>query len=147
VIARLAPLTATWLPVLLWMVVILFLSGQSEIPPRTNPATGETVRATYTAAKLAHILEYGVLGALLLRALRSTTGGLGLAPTRGALWSVLAAAAFGAADELWQAFVPNRSPSVIDVVIDGTSALACVTVWLAWQRCNEGHRAHSRVLD
>ncbi len=144
---RLRSLATAWLPVLLWMAMILSLSGRSDIPPRTNPATGETVRATYTIAKLAHVVEYVVLGALLLRAMRLPGGGLGLAPTRAVLWSVLAAGAFGAADELRQAFVPNRSPSVVDVVIDGASALASVTGWLAFQRRNEARRALSRVLD
>lgn len=135
-----------WLPVLLWMALILGLSGRSEFPPRTNPATGEVIPTTYTVAKIAHVVEYGVLGALLLRAATASGGGLGLAPARAAVWVVLAATAFGIGDELRQSFVPNREPRLADVAIDGLSALSAVVLITVWRRLRDTQRLARRSL-
>ena len=124
--SRLRTLARAWLPVLVWMAVILALSGQSDLPARQNPATGEVIRSTYTLAKLAHVVEYGVLGLLVLRARMLPRGGLGLRFARAAVWTVVAATLFGGVDELRQSLVPNREPRLGDVLIDGAGALAGV---------------------
>jgi VanZ family protein len=128
-IARSGWLLWAWLPVLLWMALILSLSSQSDLPIRTNPQTGETIRATFTVAKLAHVVEYSVLALLLLRALMTRAGGLRLALAPAIISTVLTAAVFGGLDELRQSMVPNREPRLTDVALDTASALgACVTV-------------------
>src|SRR4051794_32126046 len=99
-----------WLPVVLWMALILSLSGRSDLPIRTNPQTGETIKTTFTLAKLAHVFEYGVLALLLLRALTSRAGGLRLPLTPAVIVTVVAAALFGGVDELRQSLVPTREP-------------------------------------
>src|SRR3712207_1649192 len=106
--SRLGALAWAWLPVLLWMALILGLSGQSNLPARQNPATGEVIRSTYTLAKLAHVVEYGVLGLLLLRATMLSGGGPGLRFASAAVWTVAATTLFGGLDELRQSLVPNR---------------------------------------
>ena len=126
--SRLRAVAWTWLPVLLWIALILTLSGQSNLPARQNPATGEVIRSTYTVAKLAHVVEYGVLALLLLRATTMPRGGLGLRFGTAAISTVVAATLFGAVDELRQSLVPNREPRLGDVLIDGASALAAVCV-------------------
>lgn len=136
--SRLGAVAWAWLPVLLWMALILTLSGQSSLPARQNPATGEVIRSTYTLAKAAHVVEYSVLGLLILRAMTSPAGGLGLGFGSAALWAVAAATAFGAGDELRQSFVPNREPSFGDVAIDGASALAAVCVVGVVRRLRRG---------
>ena len=145
--ARLVAFAGAWLPVLVWMVLILTLSGQSELPTRANPATGATIRTTYMTAKMAHLVEYGVLGGLLLRAARAPGGGLAIPTARAAVWAVVAATAFGAGDEVRQSFVPARSPSLVDVVIDATSALVVVGGWLAWQRRRADQQATRRAFE
>jgi VanZ family protein len=72
--------------------------------------------------KLAHLTEYAILAALLWRALRG-----------GTRWQVkmsillfltwIACAIFAASDEFHQSFVPSRTSSPIDVMIDVTGAL------------------------
>ncbi len=124
--SRLGALAWAWLPVLLWMALILGLSGQSNLPARQNPATGEVIRSTYTLAKLAHVVEYGVLALLFLRATTMPRGGLGLSFQTAAVVTVAAATLFGAIDELRQSLVPNREPRIGDVLIDGAGALAAV---------------------
>ena len=66
--------------------------------------------------KLAHVLAYAVLGILFLLPL---CGGR-LLQVRGvtAAMAVLLATLYGAFDEVHQAFTPNRSPDVRDLVAD-----------------------------
>jgi VanZ family protein len=147
-VRRAAPVLAWyWLPVIAWMALILTLSGLSGLPARTNPTTGEVIRSTYTTAKIAHVAEYGVLGALLLRATTAAGGGLALAPMRAALWSVAAAAAFGMGDEVRQSFVPNRNPRLEDALLDAVSALASVTLVLVWRWRRPGEHRRRQALE
>ena len=136
--SRLGALASAWLPVLIWAMLILSLSGQSELPARQNPATGEVIRSTYTLAKLAHVVEYGVLALLLLRALTSARGGIDFSFGIAALGAVAVATLFGAVDELRQSLVPNREPRLADVLLDGASALAAVGVVGAVRRLGLG---------
>ena len=78
--------------------------------------------------KLGHITEYAVLTALLWRALNLTISirqrGIVVAMT------FLAAAAFAMTDEFHQSFVPARTASPADVLIDcGGAALALALCW------------------
>ncbi|MCC6179208.1 MAG: VanZ family protein [Chloroflexi bacterium] len=123
-----------WLPVLLWMAMILSLSGQSELPVRHNPQTGEVIKTTYTVAKLAHVVEYSVLALVLLRALTASGGGIGLSTALAICWTVMLAFSFGALDEYRQAFTPTREPRAVDVLIDGLSALAASLIFARWRR-------------
>ncbi len=69
--------------------------------------------------KGSHLIEYGVLGALLFRAFRAERGGWN---TRWAMAAVAVAAAVGGLDEWHQLFVPSRTASVGDVLFDAASA-------------------------
>lgn len=138
--ARLAGLLWSWAPVLVWMAVILALSSQSDVPARANPQTGETIRPTFAAAKLAHIVEYGVLGLLLLRALLSERGGARLSLGAAVVVAVVLSSLFGGLDELRQSFVPRREPSLADVGLDTVSALAAAAIAAAWLRYRQLRR-------
>ncbi|MBI1845476.1 MAG: VanZ family protein [Candidatus Rokubacteria bacterium] len=76
-----------WLPPLVWMVVVMILSGDrfsaaetghvlvpllSWLLPWASPATLEALHGV--TRKLAHLVEYAVLAALWLRALRAGAG-------------------------------------------------------------------------
>ena len=67
--------------------------------------------------KLAHLTEYAILAALLWRALR---GGTRWQVKMSILFFVawVACAIFAASDEFHQSFVPSRTSSPIDVMID-----------------------------
>lgn len=67
--------------------------------------------------KLAHVGEYAVLGALLLRALSAT----GPALVLGVMYAVT--------DEIHQHFVPGRTASALDVVIDAVGVLLGIGVY------------------
>lgn len=134
---RIGGLLLAWLPVLFWMALIIALSSRSDLPIRTNPQTGETIKTTFTLAKLAHVFEYSVLALLLLRALMTQGGGLGLSLAPSIVATVLAAAVFGGLDEWRQSLVPNREPRLADVALDTASALAasvCVATYIRLRR-------------
>jgi VanZ family protein len=108
-----ARLASTWLPPLVWMAVIFAFSAQH--------GGGHLAPAEIVLRKLAHVTEYLVLAALLLRALRR--GGVAAAVPV----AIIAALAYAASDEWHQSFVPGRTATPRDVAIDGIGvALAVV---------------------
>lgn len=93
----------------------------------------------FDADELAHVVMYGVLGFLVVRALRH--GADGVAPVRLlAAWPLLAL--FGVLDEWHQRFIPGRYPSLTDGVLDAIGAalglwLGSILLrkqWAAWIR-------------
>jgi VanZ family protein len=81
--------------------------------------------------KSAHVTEYFIFSVLLWRAIRSERNQWQF---RWALLAVLIAAVYASSDEFHQLFVPGRSASVHDVMIDVSGAiLAQIVIWL-WMR-------------
>lgn len=102
-----------WGPPIIWAAVILTLTS---LPASEFAPVGAF--AFPGADKLVHFAMYGVLGALVARATGPT-------PSRKTLGAVLVGvAAFAAADEWHQTFVPGRSPDVLDFAADLTGATA-----------------------
>src|SRR5436305_9623314 len=87
---------SAWLPVGLWAGVIFALSSipGTRLPPIDLPL----------ADKLVHALLYGVLGALLRRALDPTRGRE--AAVGKVLLAILLATAYGISDEIHQSWTP-----------------------------------------
>ena len=101
-----------WLPVVLWAAVIFALSSVPDLG--TGLGGWDLV-----LRKLAHAAEFGVLGMLLLRALRRE------------LPAFAAGVAYAISDELHQHFVPGRRGAPLDVLIDAVGVALGV---LAWRR-------------
>lgn len=76
-------------------------------------------RSWFDSDKLLHAGGFTVLGALLRLALAAVRP-----PRRALALAVLLGAAYGATDEVHQAFVPGRSPDVRDWVADVAGVLA-----------------------
>jgi VanZ family protein len=131
----------SWLPVVLWAALIsdlstdLFSASHTSliiIPllhwllPYANPETLEQMH--FFIRKLAHFSEYFVLSVLLMRALRGKDRGWQL---RWAIWALVIAAGYSALDEFHQSFVPSRTASPWDSLLDTTGAAAAqVVLWL-----------------
>jgi VanZ family protein len=100
---------SAWLPVVLWAGLIF---GLSSVPDLGTGLGGWDL----ALRKIAHALEYAILGLLLLRAAGRE----------------LAAAALGVAyavtDEIHQSFVSGRQGSPRDVLIDAAGVLVGVYV-------------------
>src|SRR5512132_1748456 len=88
-----------WLPVVLWAAVIFTFSSIPSL--NSGLGTWDTV-----LRKAAHLNEYALLGALLLRAFGR------------ALPAFAVGVAYAATDELHQHFVRGRHASPVDVLID-----------------------------
>jgi VanZ family protein len=98
--------------VVAWAAVIFALSSI----PHLSSGLGTW---DYVLRKCAHVTEYAILGALLLRALVRE------AP------AFLAGLAYAASDEIHQLFVRGRHGSPVDVAID---AVGIALGMLAWTR-------------
>jgi VanZ family protein len=116
-----------WLPVVAYVALIFVLSAQPGLSPPLHFQNSD---------KLAHLLEYGVLGLLLARALRASS------PTRSWVFvSMLGLGlglGIGAADECFQSFVPGRDSTVFDWLADGTGLTFAQLAYLAAAREPKG---------
>lgn len=112
-----------WLPALLWMALIFFMSSQTGLAgPEWMSVAG-------------HIVEYGGLAALLYFALSRTTG---LAHLKIAAVAAVMATLYGLTDEWHQSFVPGRVPDVMDLLTDfSASTLVAMSAALALRRATK----------
>src|SRR6184192_2724567 len=135
-----------WMPAIVWMALIFLgstdmLSAEHTsrflvpflrwLDPQISFAALNAIQ--FGIRKLAHLTEYAILAMLLWRALRS-----------GARWQMkmsilffvaaLASAIFAASDEFHQSFVPSRTGSPNDVMIDICGALAGLAICWAFAR-------------
>ncbi len=134
-----------WVPVFTWMLVIF--TASSNLGSSSNTArfllplllwfdphlsANGLLMAQLIVRKGAHLTEYAVFAMLLLRALRSW---LPARLPRQAGLALLIAATYAASDEFHQMFVPSRTASVEDVMIDACGALIGVVIYwlLAWR--------------
>lgn len=102
-----------WLPLILWMAAIFGISHQ---PKGTIPNYGEW---DFLVKKGGHLLAYGLLAILTRRA--------GFTPAA----SLAFVLAFSLSDELHQRYVPGRTGSVEDMLIDLLGALlGLLGMWL-----------------
>lgn len=128
-----------WLPTFGWMIVIFCLSAQPNSAAHTGKLFGDY---NFTIRKFSHMFEYAVLYLLSRRSWSSTfcPESLGGAATiAGALISV----SYALTDEWHQSYVPGRSASIEDVLIDSFGvAAACVASSIYIRLCRRlGDRA------
>jgi len=132
-----------WLPVLIWLGLIFIGSSDLMSAEHTSRIIGPILRwfnpdvsaeavarVQFFIRKIAHVSEYAILAMLFWRALQ-----------RGRAWrakmSILfievsfICVAFAASDEFHQSFVPTRTASPIDVMIDIFGALIGLTICVA----------------
>jgi VanZ family protein len=98
-----ARVAQVWLPVVAWAAAIFALSS---IPALDSGLGAWDV----LLRKAAHLTEYAVLGALLVRALRE-------------LPAFVAGVAYAITDELHQTVVAGRAGALLDVAVDATGVL------------------------
>ena len=110
-----------WGPVIIWMGAIFFMSAQSTLPGVEDTLLDLLIK------KGGHMTAYGILAALLWRALGASPANWKLA---GLAWAL--AVLYAASDETHQLFVPGRHGSPVDVAIDGAGA--CITLLVLWRR-------------
>jgi VanZ family protein len=112
-----------WLPVLAYVALIFALSSRPNLRPQLK---------FEFADKVAHIMEYGGLGVLTVRALRSVPRFR--APLLGGMLALFLGLVVGISDELFQSTVPNRDSNVLDVVADMIGLALAQLVYLVMRR-------------
>jgi VanZ family protein len=142
---RLAP----WVPAIAWAILItgastdLFSASHTSryILPALHllfpHASAETLDLLHSLIrKSAHVTEYFVFSFLLLRAMRGERRGWRI---RWAIVALAIAAGYSALDEFHQSFVPSRTASPWDSLLDTSgAAIAQVLLWL-WLRVRTGN--------
>ena len=137
----LAARAKNWLPAIAWACVISVLSTDVFSSQHTSrfiipilhwifPHAGAETLALMHAIirKSAHFTEYFLFSMLLLRALRGEDRGWKL---RWAIWAVVIAAGYAGLDEFHQSFVPSRTASPWDALLDTVGASAAqIFLWI-----------------
>jgi VanZ family protein len=93
------------------------------------PNTSEETLAVinFLARKAAHFTEYAVLGILAGRAFSTSSNQL--IRRRWFIWSLLLITLYALLDEYHQSFVPSRTGSILDSLIDSAGGLAALLVY------------------
>lgn len=112
-------LLISWLPAILWMVLIFLLSSRPSVHASAIDWQDFFIKKT------GHFVEYFILNALLIFGFKNTTA---LKSPQLILAAFILAVIYAASDELHQTFVPGREGRPRDVVIDtlGISASAYI---------------------
>jgi VanZ family protein len=108
---------ARFAPPLLWLALIVYWSGQSDLPIDHPPIAQWLGGAQH---RMAHVAAFAVLAALVRLAIDGTP--------RATLGAFLFVVGFAATDEWHQSFTPGRHPALDDVLVDSGSALVSVLV-------------------
>lgn len=131
------------MPAIVWMILIFLGSTDVLSAEHTSrflvpflrwldpQITWSTLNSAQTIIrKLGHVTEYAILAALLWRAIRAGT------MWNSKRWILFAmiwfgCAVFAATDEFHQSFVPSRTSSFHDVMIDISGALVGLAICIA----------------
>ena len=129
ILRRAGRLLWIWGPPALYVGLIYALSAMSR--------PFEAIARCLPSDKMAHFVEYIILGLLLSRALHFAS------PASQAVGTIGFGAVYGLTDEWHQSFVPGRSCDIMDWVADvlGVTVGLLVWVWYArrqWRKALEG---------
>lgn len=102
-----------WFPVLAYCVIIFIVSSMQHPLPDTDIPNLD---------KFLHMVEYGILSYLIIRALIGSE--VKLSRGRLIVLAVILTTLYGASDEIHQMFVPGRSAEILDVFVDLVGASA-----------------------
>jgi VanZ family protein len=138
-------LLRAWWPAAVWIVLITFESSDFF----SSQNTGSVLYTILTRLfghinlydflifhhylrKTGHVVGYGMLSLLLLRGWRATFHYTLL--VRAALLSWLGTACVAALDEWHQSFIPSRTGTIWDVMLDSVAGVAFLIVAYLWLR-------------
>jgi VanZ family protein len=112
-----------WLPVLAYVALIITLSAQPQVRPPVD---------FLGVDKWLHMIEYGGLGFVLVRALRASM------PRRDPLVAAFSTLGAGlvmaVGDEVFQSFIPGRDSSHLDVMADVAGLVVAMLLRMAFTR-------------
>ena len=106
--------------------------------PQASDATLRTLH--FIARKAGHFTEYAILALLAARAFR--TSSRELLRSRWFWTSLLLVIAYSLTDEFHQSFVPSRTASIYDSMIDGLGGLTALALLALRMRRKHGQDLH-----
>jgi VanZ family protein len=133
-----------YLPLIAWLAFISFASSASFSASNTSSVIGPLLKWLFPNAseatlvfmhflvrKAGHFLEYALLGLLAARAFNSSPK-----PSTRARWFVISASivvVYALLDEYHQSFVPSRTASIWDSLVDMAGGLTAL-LYVRWRR-------------
>lgn len=135
-----------WLPILIWMVVIFVFSSQNGNQSGNNNRLVIDLlkhiginldkilggNSNFYVRKASHMTEYFILFMLVYRAINEKCTLI-----KGLILSLLFVFLYASSDEFHQSFVPGRSSSFRDVMIDTCGGGIALLVTVAVRRKNK----------
>ena len=152
--ARFPRFVSHYLPLIAWLVFISFASSDDFnagntsriigplilwLFPNTSPDTLTFIH--FITRKIAHFTEYAILGFLAARAFRTSPR-----PTIKRRWFLISVAlvvVYALLDEYHQSFVPSRTASIYDSLIDMSGGLTALII--VWKRTATNTHEHGSV--
>ncbi len=142
-VPRFHPFLTYWLPWILWMALIFFLSDRPKQESLQMSgwfliffewlgytyAELEAMQVVLLIRKLAHFTIYLILALWTVRLQRYYLPG-----KKFPWWAILWCLLYAISDEVHQAFVPGRGPQPIDVGIDLLGALFGAWLWIQYEK-------------
>jgi VanZ family protein len=113
-----------WVPVFLWAGLIFYLSNISSL--KTDWGVWD-----FILRKIAHVLEYFILTALLFRAFK---GSFILSANQIIFLPVILSFFYALTDEFHQTFITTRSGNIFDVMIDSLGMVAFYLFYLKFRK-------------
>lgn len=140
------PVLKAWIAAILWLIVIATESSSLASSDNTSRILYPLLRFLFGIGwerfevwhffirKSGHVFGYGLLSILLFRAWRATLPALGNPKwtLRWANISVLGTALVAALDEWHQSYIPSRTGSVQDVILDSWAGVAAQILIFLW---------------
>jgi len=133
-----------WLPVLLWMSFIFWMSTGTFSGENTSSIIVPIIKFIVSGIsdekanlihglirKSGHVTEYFILAGLVLRAF--CAGAISTLTRKQIFYSLLVVALYASSDEFHQSFVATRTASIIDVGIDTIGGVLAIIIAELWR--------------
>lgn len=138
-----------WIPTLLWLCVLTVFSSDTFSAEHTGSVLTKVLHALFGSIsaerfqqihflirKSAHFCSYGFLGALAFFSWRATLPARQRWTFRWSTLALLLAVTAAGLDEFHQSFIPSRTSSLRDVLLDLVGAIffqLAIALWLGWR--------------
>jgi VanZ family protein len=138
-----------WIPTLLWLCILALFSSDTFSAEHTGSVLTKVLHTLFGSRfdeqfqqihflirKSAHFCSYGFLGALAFFSWRATLPALPRWTFRWSTLALLLAVTAAGLDEFHQSFIPSRTSSLRDVLLDLVGAIffqLAIALWLGWR--------------
>jgi VanZ family protein len=127
-----------YLPPIIWGMLIFSVSSTSV------PSVSKSANVDFAFHKIAHLIEYAILGVLIYRALIQEN----ISKKEAVIYAIIITAFYGFTDEFHQSFTPHRTTRLRDVIIDTIGAsTGILVIWKLLPKAPEKLLIWAKKLD